>query len=79
MQVLSWEIMEMEPTGASIISQPLNKGVDFAWRTTEVTALRAVCSAVDKDLEAAVADQAIFQDISSKVTQQIDRIVKDLD
>ncbi len=79
MQVISLEIMEMEPTGVSIVSQSLSKRVDFALLTSVVAALREVCSAVDKEVEAAVADQIIFQDIRIKATQQIDRIVQDLD
>ena len=50
-------------------------------RTTEVTALRVICSAVDKEVQnAAVADQVVnFHVIKQNVTQQIDRIVKDPD
>ena len=50
MQVLRWEIMEQEPTAASLISQSLNRGAEFALRTNEVTALRVECSAVDKEV-----------------------------
>ena len=48
MQVPSWGIMEKEPTAASLISQSLNKGAEFALQTNEVAAPRVVCSAVDK-------------------------------
>ena len=49
--------------------------------TNEVTALRVICSAVDKEVQnAAVADQVVnFHVIKQNVTQQIDRIVQDPD
>ncbi len=72
MEVLSWNIMDQEPTAASLISQSLNKGAEVALKTTEVTALRVVCSAINKSLEASRSDR-----VRAQVTQQIDRIVQD--
>ncbi len=79
MEVLSWKIMDEEPTGASLISQSLNKGADFALRTTELTALRVLCKAVDAELHAAVADQVAFDKVKLSVMHELDRVVQDPD
>ena len=79
MEVLSCKLMDDEPTGASLISQSLNKGADFALRTTEVTALRVLCKAVDAELDAAVADQVAFEKVKLSVTHELDRVVQDPD
>jgi hypothetical protein len=46
MEVLSWKILVEEPGACSLISQALNKGTTLALRTSEITALTALASAV---------------------------------
>eukprot|EP00959_Pyramimonas_sp_CCMP1952_P070586 1474152-Pyramimonas_sp.AAC.1 len=79
MEVLSWRIMVEEPTGASLIGQTLNKGADFAMRTTEVTAPSVLRKAVDAALDAAVADQMAFESARTSVMLELDRVVQDPD
>jgi len=46
MEVLSWKMLIEEPDACSLISQAMQKGCEFALRTSEITALSAVAGAV---------------------------------
>ena len=54
MEVLSWKMLIEEPDACSLISQTMQKGCEFALRTSEITALSAVAGAVAETNDAFV-------------------------
>ena len=59
MEVLSWKMLVEEPTAASLISQALNKAQSMCLRTSELTALNVLSSAVALALGANVAGEVL--------------------
>ena len=78
MEVLSWKMMEEEPTAASLISQALNTGHHLALRTSELTAMSVLAGAVAFEKGPAVADAVCFETVREKVRAELDIFVDTL-
>ena len=75
MEVLSWKMLVEEPTAASLISQALNKAQSMALRTSELTALNVLTSAVALQLGSAIAGEVCFESVREKVRAELDMYV----
>ena len=75
MEVLSWKIMEEEPSACSLISQALNKSHQVDLNTTELTALAVLSSAITTEMESAVAAKLELESIREKVRHELDLCV----
>ena len=74
MEVLSYKLDVEEPTGASTISQALNKGQEFALRTTELTALAVLTGEVIAQQSGRFQELA-YETVREAVRHQLDVIV----
>ena len=75
MEVLSWKIMEEEPSAASLISQAINIGNHLALRTSELTAMSVLAGAAAFEFGSAVADAVCFETVREKVRTELDMYV----
>jgi hypothetical protein len=74
MEVLSYKLDLEEPTGASTISQALNKGQELALRTTELTALSVLTGEVIAQ-QTCRSQELAYESVREAVRHQLDVIV----
>ena len=75
MEVLSWKMCREEPNACSLISQALNAAQGMALRTSELTAIAVLSSAVALQVESAVAGEVAFESVKEKVRGELDMYV----
>ena len=78
MEVLSWQIYTEAPDACSIISQALNKAQQIGLRTSEITALKSLATAVSAG-QALREAELTFEWVQERVRDELDLWVDDPD